>query len=134
MIRAVLRAISIAAPRKLKQVFFDHAELLRPLINAESKTTWALITEQEIAFLQEIRQFLTPQNAVPETVTLEHPTARENHILGLLEAGLSNQDIADRTGLTLGTVKWHLHNLYTKLGVRSRSAAITKARRAGLGV
>uniref|UniRef100_UPI0038BC63B4 response regulator transcription factor n=1 Tax=Aromatoleum toluclasticum TaxID=92003 RepID=UPI0038BC63B4 len=53
-------------------------------------------------------------------------------MLGFLDSGLSNQEIADRLGLTVGTVKWHLHNLFMKLRVRNRSAAIFKAKRAGL--
>lgn len=51
---------------------------------------------------------------------------------GLLDSGLSNQEIADRLRLTVGTVKWHLHNLLMKLRVRNRSAAIFKAKRVGL--
>ncbi|WP_018990656.1 helix-turn-helix transcriptional regulator [Aromatoleum toluclasticum] len=45
---------------------------------------------------------------------------------------MSNQEIADRLGLTVGTVKWHLHNLFLKLRVRNLSAAIFKAKRVGL--
>ena len=46
----------------------------------------------------------------------------------LIEAGLSNQQLADRLSLSVATVKWHLYNLYTKLGVSSRSAALARAR------
>ncbi len=55
-------------------------------------------------------------------------TEREQEILGFIAAGLSNQDIADRLFLTLGTVKWHNKHIYSKLNVRSRTQAIIRAR------
>jgi DNA-binding NarL/FixJ family response regulator len=52
-------------------------------------------------------------------------TRRENEILELIEQGLTNQQIASRLSLTLHTVKNHVHNLLGKLGVASRSEAVT---------
>jgi LuxR family maltose regulon positive regulatory protein len=49
-------------------------------------------------------------------------------VLRLLAAGLSNQEIAGKLTVSLGTVKTHVHNLYGKLGVSSRSQAIVRAR------
>ena len=59
-------------------------------------------------------------------------TARETQLLRLVNEGLSNQTLADQLSLSLPTVKWHLRNLYGKLGVRNRSAALAKARAYGL--
>ncbi|MGN5477869.1 helix-turn-helix transcriptional regulator [Cupriavidus basilensis] len=50
----------------------------------------------------------------------------------LINEGLSNQELADRLSVSLPTVKWHLKNLYSKLEVRNRSAALSKAREYGL--
>jgi predicted ATPase/DNA-binding NarL/FixJ family response regulator len=55
-------------------------------------------------------------------------TEREQEILLLLAEGHSNQTIADRLFLGLGTVKAHNHNIFSKLGVNSRVQAITRAR------
>lgn len=52
-------------------------------------------------------------------------TPREIEILELIEQGLTNQQIASRLSLTLHTVKNHVHNLLSKLGVTSRSEAVT---------
>lgn len=52
-------------------------------------------------------------------------TRREIEILELIEQGLTNQQIASRLSLTLHTVKNHVHNLLSKLGVASRSEAVT---------
>ncbi|NTU78576.1 MAG: winged helix-turn-helix transcriptional regulator [Chloroflexales bacterium] len=63
----------------------------------------------------------------PEPLTL-----RELELLTLIDAGLSNQAIAERLVLTVGTVKWHLNHLYAKLAVRGRTAAMARARTLGL--
>ncbi len=47
-------------------------------------------------------------------------TDREGEILGLLLKGKSNKDIAKLTYVSPETVKSHLHNIYKKLGVKSR--------------
>jgi DNA-binding NarL/FixJ family response regulator len=47
-------------------------------------------------------------------------TAREREVMGMVGAGLSNRDIAERLTMSEGTVKIHLHHIYTKLKVRSR--------------
>lgn len=54
----------------------------------------------------------------------------ERKILELVAMGLVNKEIADRLGLTIGTVRWHLDNIYAKLHVHSRTeAALMFARR-----
>jgi WD40 repeat protein/serine/threonine protein kinase len=63
------------------------------------------------------------------TVTIEAQlTQREHEILRLIVDGLANKEIAQRLTLTLGTVKWHVNQIYGKLGVRSRVQAIIRAR------
>ena len=54
-------------------------------------------------------------------------TEREREVLTLMVDGLSNQEIADGLFLSLGTVKFHAGNIYSKLGVDSRVAAVTLA-------
>lgn len=55
-------------------------------------------------------------------------TERELDVLRLVAAGHSNQEIADQRVLAVGTVKWYLKEIYRKLGVHSRTAAIARAR------
>jgi DNA-binding CsgD family transcriptional regulator len=62
---------------------------------------------------------------------LEPLTAREQDILRAAAAGLSNSEIAAQHRITAGTVKWHLNNIYGKLGVRRRTQAIASARELG---
>jgi LuxR family maltose regulon positive regulatory protein len=60
--------------------------------------------------------------------TVDPLTRRELELLELLSQGLSNQQIADRVSLSVPTIKWHFYNLYAKLQVKSRAAALAKAR------
>lgn len=54
-------------------------------------------------------------------------TPRELEVLGLLARGLSNKLIARRLDVSLATVKTHLHHLYHKLQVSSRTQAVKQA-------
>ncbi|MBN8817473.1 MAG: response regulator transcription factor [Sphingomonas sp.] len=66
------------------------------------------------------------QNPTPTLRQDDLLTAREAEIADFVCMGLRNRDIADRVGLTEGTIKVHLHNIYRKLGVSSRSELIVK--------
>lgn len=54
-------------------------------------------------------------------------TVREAEILGLLRRGLSNKVISRQLGIELATVKNHVHNVFCKLGLRSRTEAVVLA-------
>ena len=59
-------------------------------------------------------------------------TERELEVLRLIDLGLTNQAIAGRLVISLGTVKSHTANLFGKLGVNSRTQATARARALGL--
>lgn len=50
-------------------------------------------------------------------------TAREREIVGLLARRATNEQIAERLGIAVGTVKTHVHNILEKLDVDSRNLA-----------
>jgi LuxR family maltose regulon positive regulatory protein len=62
----------------------------------------------------------------------EELSRREMEVLGLIAAGCSNRDIADRLSLSPGTVKVHTRNIYGKLNVKSRTQAVARAKSAGI--
>jgi DNA-binding CsgD family transcriptional regulator len=68
----------------------------------------------------------------PAAELIEPLTVREQEVLGLIVDGLSNQAIADRLLLSLGTVKAYTSVIYGKLGVNSRTQAVAQARRLNL--
>jgi DNA-binding CsgD family transcriptional regulator/tetratricopeptide (TPR) repeat protein len=59
-------------------------------------------------------------------------TPRELEILHLVAEGLSNAEIAQKLVLTVGTVKVHASNIYSKLNVSSRTQAVAEATRLNL--
>ena len=76
--------------------------------------------------------WLKPTSARAAAHTDEPLTRKELRILAILEGGASNREIADSLFVSEGTLKWHLHNIYRKLGCRNRAGAIAAARRNGL--
>jgi DNA-binding NarL/FixJ family response regulator len=76
------------------------------------------------------RVFGAPSEAAPEP--LEHLTAREAEMLRSLALGRSNKQIARDLWVSEQTVKFHLTNLYRKLGVTTRTGAIRYAYQLGL--
>jgi DNA-binding NarL/FixJ family response regulator len=59
-------------------------------------------------------------------------TGRQLQLLPLLADGLANKQIADALGVTEGTVKQHLKELFRRLRARNRTQAVNEARRLGL--
>ncbi|NQX04716.1 response regulator transcription factor [Rathayibacter sp. VKM Ac-2856] len=59
-------------------------------------------------------------------------SARETEVLALVGQGLSNTEVAARLFVTETTVKSHLAHVFAKLGVTSRTAAVSAARRSGV--
>ena len=76
------------------------------------------------------RNFNVPTAALPQL--LEPLTEQELNILALIVGGKTNQQIADELVVTLGTVKWHVHNILQKLGVNNRTQATIRALELGL--
>ncbi|BFM17905.1 LuxR C-terminal-related transcriptional regulator [Maricurvus nonylphenolicus] len=67
------------------------------------------------------------------TVTEETDLSqRERDVLVLIEKGCANKEIARLLEISLGTVKWHVKNIYKKLRVSSRTQAINEAKNAKL--
>ena len=71
----------------------------------------------------------------PFVVTVDTPApAAPTQPADLIDAddtGASNQDIANRLVLTVGTVKGHINHILGKLGVSNRTEAVAKARQRG---
>ena len=102
--------------------------------------------EELISAIREVRQGGAPMSrdiARKVIASFQEPLAaaaevqglspREREILELLAQGFPNKEIAQRVGVSDGTVRWHLRHVYDKLHVRSRTEAALKFRSAKSG-
>ena len=69
----------------------------------------------------------TPEQAA-DSQSADPLSGRESEILHFIEAGYKNKEIAQSLELSVGTVKWHIINIYQKLAVNSRTEAVAQAR------
>ena len=115
-----------------RRIFLDDALWLLPLWDAwyaaEPKRAgaWQGLAEQ---LREQCRRLSIDVDNIDENQDVSH---REREILRFVAAGLSNRDIAQAVHLSEATIKWHLHNLFAKLGVRSRTQAVLKGKSLGL--
>lgn len=70
-----------------------------------------------------------PGDEVATPLRLPQLTKRERDVLDHLVRGWSNRQIARSLDISERTVKNHLHNIFTKLGVADRTSAVVKALR-----
>jgi DNA-binding CsgD family transcriptional regulator len=61
-------------------------------------------------------------------VSNEALTRREHEVVTLVAEGLTNAEIACRLWISPGTVRKHLENVFAKLGVHTRTAAVARIR------
>jgi two-component system nitrate/nitrite response regulator NarL len=59
-------------------------------------------------------------------------TSRQAEVLGFASHGLTSAEIAEQLGVSVTTVKTHFDNIYIRLGVSDKAAAVAAALRHGL--
>lgn len=119
-----------------------HETLGSATFNAAWEAGRAMSREQLMAYAlqapgsrepnEEMELPLPSQPPAPSQPLVEPLSERELEILRAVAAGHSNREIAAELFLALGTVKWYLNAINTKLGVSSRTQAVAQARSLGL--
>jgi LuxR family maltose regulon positive regulatory protein len=122
-------ALRLAEPEGYIRTFADLGLPLAHLLQeARSRNVMPDYIETLLnAFGTNLTSFPSSQQKLPEPLT-----EREEEVLELLAAGLTNPEIAEKLVISAGTVKKHASNIYGKLGVGSRIEAATRARELGL--
>jgi LuxR family maltose regulon positive regulatory protein len=123
-------AIQLAEPNGIIRPFVDlGSEMANLLVRLSQKG----VAQDYIAQILEASPIQHPVVSPTHQVALIEPlTDRELEVLALLAQRKRNQDIADELVITVGTVKQYTHNIYQKLGVKDRHAAVTKATSLGI--
>ena len=95
------------------------------------------ISDDLIHMIREVhagRRVVTPdiQQALDERARLPTLSLRERQVLELVAEGMRNKEIAAALGISADTTGMHVKNIYTKLNVHDRTAAVAKAIRRGI--
>ena len=135
------QALTLAEPEGYVRLFVDEGEEMQSLL-AECR---GQIEKQKhgdrhklIGYVNQLLAAFPPttlsQSAIrnPQSEWAEPLSERELDVLRLLGTELSGPEIADRLSVSLNTVRTHTKNIYGKLGVNSRRAAIRRAEDLGL--
>ena len=123
-LEALRRAIALAEPEGIRRPFIDEAEALAGLLKQLSKR------EASSAF---VRSIAMGGGSVAMPVASDHPdlieplSDREVDVLRLLRTDLSGPEVADELAVSLNTLRTHTKNIFEKLGVNSRRAAVRRA-------
>jgi len=126
-------ALTLAAPREYVRVFLDEGPELGSLIDALDLERLGSSPAVPLARrLQQASGKAGNGGRSSGSGQGEQLTRREVSILKRLESGLSNKEIAEAIFVSEGTLKWHLHNVYSKLNVKNRSGAMARARTLGI--
>ncbi len=129
------QALPLAAELGYRRSFLDEGQAIAPLL-VKCRHVAADFVDDLLAALPTTTR-ITPRgngsSAVAANRSLVEPLGdTQLAILRLVADGHSNQEIADKLAITLGTTKWHLNQIYGKLGVSSRTQAVAYARRVNL--
>ncbi|MBK8986667.1 MAG: hypothetical protein IPM39_11395 [Chloroflexi bacterium] len=131
--QVLAEAVQLAAPEGFIRPFLDHGSQLVPLLTLLQTHH---LTPKSQDFIQQILQLSDCADSAQTTLSEEtlkdlaataSITPREQNVLRLVRAGLSNREIAAQLCISPGTVKTHLTNIYAKLDVNNRLQAVAEA-------
>jgi LuxR family maltose regulon positive regulatory protein len=149
--KTLLRALELGEPEGFQRFYLDEglrlSDLLRQCRDTQKESGSHL---PSLAFIDSLLKAIQPSSieqladqrpvegrASITTIHLEDGlpislSAREMEVLALIAQGKSNQEISAELFLALNTVKRHAYNIYTKLEVKKRTHAVSRARQLGL--
>ena len=122
------RAISLAEPEGYVRVFADEGPPMAALLKLAARQPGAPSGAGRL-----LAAIVTAEGPAPGDQPLIEPLSeRELEVLRLLQGDLDGPDIAAELTVSLATVRTHTRNIYAKLGVNSRRAAVRRAAELGL--
>jgi LuxR family maltose regulon positive regulatory protein len=133
-LRSLEQALSLAESEGYVRIFLDEGWLMgRLLYEAAANGIAPEYAGRLLAQFPAGEQARTPAPPQRHTPALVEPLSkREQEVMTLIAAGETNAEIAQSLYISVGTVKNHAKNIYSKLNVHSRAQAIARARELGL--
>jgi LuxR family maltose regulon positive regulatory protein len=133
--RVLITALELTIPTKMIRAYLDEDPALVALLENISNRTEISANAAMTAYLNQILKAYSQDDVLDETVSqtvkvssiVETLSPREIAILELIADGKSNHVIADSLSISQNTVKWHVKNIFGKLSVNKRAAAIVAA-------
>jgi LuxR family maltose regulon positive regulatory protein len=121
-------ALALAQNRGFSRAALDEVSGL-PLVFATAVRRAKVATLPPAKYFDKFQDVLAcdPYHAAAVAAPYHSLTQRELDLLKLVSQGLSNRDISERCNITLFTTKWHLKNVFAKLGVSTRMEAVFRA-------
>jgi LuxR family maltose regulon positive regulatory protein len=117
------RALTLAEPEGYVRVFVDEGRPLAALLEAAATRGIAPRYTRQL-----LTAFGTAQDGTPTQQGLIEPLSdRELDVLRMLATDLDGPDIARELNVSLNTIRTHTKNIYSKLGVSNRRAAVSRA-------
>lgn len=121
-----LESISYAVENEIAHPFWFEKDITEKLKKEFELDLKKKLTEEEWDFIMNMGKPEMNQESVRNLRDLCDLTEREIEVLKELAQGSSNKQIAEKLYISLATVKSHIINLYGKLGVNNRVAAVNK--------
>ncbi len=126
--RLMSEAAALAVPAGFVRPLLDEGPEAIGLLESISDSS-----AHALSFLRGLRSVeAAAPTSTPDAAAEDLLTSAESGILRLLAEGRRNREIAESFGISVGTTKWHVHNIYQKLDVEGRTAAVHRARQLGL--
>ncbi|MFZ1239369.1 MAG: LuxR C-terminal-related transcriptional regulator [Anaerolineae bacterium] len=127
---ALERALALAEPEGYVRIFVDEGEAMRLLIEKQSRNRDHPLSD----YVDELLAAFTQPVAAPKSAIIhqksdmiEPLSERELEVLKLLRTELSGPEIAGQLIVSLNTFRTHTKNIFDKLGVNNRRAAVRRA-------
>jgi LuxR family maltose regulon positive regulatory protein len=134
---ALERALALAEPEGYVRIFVDEGEAMRLLIEKQSRNRDHPLSSYAdkllAAFTQPVAAPKSARSGRARAILhqksdmIEPLSERELEVLKLLRSELSGPEIARECMVSLSTVRTHTQNIYAKLGVNNRRAAVRRA-------
>ena len=124
-------ALTLAEPEGYVRIFIDEGEAMRTLLEKQSRNS----DHPLIGYVNKLlAAFPQPETAPGPVIIHQKPgmieplSDREREVLKLLRSELSGPEIAQQLVVSLNTLRTHTKNIFSKLGVNNRRAAVRRAR------